>query len=128
MHPSPAPLRSGPDAANMHTGPDDDASGDDPSPGTLAARNREIMPPPPPRPSQAGDHLDLEDLLTVYDIYHGAPSPNLVDALPEHLLGFRGDRRFAAALPPYGATTIRVPHLQALLTLGQQTPDDLVDV
>ena len=30
--------------------------------------------------------------------------------------------------PPNGATTIEVRHLQALLTLGQQTVDDLLDL
>ena len=126
--PSPAPSRPGPNAENMHTELDDDASGDSPSPGTLAARDGEIMPPPPARPPHVGDHLDLEELRRAYDIYHRTPSPNLVDALRMHFQGVRGDRRFAAALLPHGATNICVRQLQALLTLGHRTPDDLIDV
>ena len=123
-----APSQSGPDAANMHTEPNDDASEDNPLPDTLAAWDREIMLPPPPRPLHAVDHLDPEELRRLNDIYHRTPSPNLVDAHRVHFQGVCGDQQFAAALLPHGATNIRVRHHQALLTLGQQTPDDLVDV
>ena len=80
-HPGPAPSWPGPRAENMHRGPDDDASGDNPSTGTLAAQDREIMPRPPPRPPHLGDHLDAEELRGAYEIYHRTPSQNLVDAL-----------------------------------------------
>ena len=112
----------------MHTEPDEDAPGGSPSPGTLAARDREIMPPPPRRPPHVGDHLDLEELRTAYNIYHRTPSTTVVDALRMHFHDVRGDRRFAAALLPHGTTNICVRQLQALLTLGQRTPDDLIDV
>ena len=79
--PSPAPSRPVPNAESMHTEPGDDVSGDSPSAGTLEARDREIMPPPPPRPPHVGDHLYLEELLRAYDIHHRMPSANLVDAL-----------------------------------------------
>ena len=125
--PYPAPPQSGPDAANMHTEPNDDTSGDNPSPDILATQDREIIPSPAPRPPHAGDHLDVEELRRVYDTYHQTRSPNLVDALRVHFQGVCGDRQFAAALLPHGPTNIHVRHLQALLTLGQQTLDDLVD-
>ena len=64
----------------------------------------------------------------MYGIYHRTPSANLVDALRIHLEGVRGDRGFSAALLPDRATTIHVRYLNALVTLGQQTPDNLVDV
>ena len=86
------------------------------------------MPPPPPRPPHSGAPLDLEELRRVYNIYHLAPSLNLVDTLRVHFQGIHGDWRFVAALLPHGATNIRVRHLQGLLTLGQKTPDDLVDL
>ena len=95
----------------MHAEPNDDASGDNPSPDTLAARDREPMPPPPLRPPHAGDHLDLEELRRVYDIYYRTPSHNLVDALRVNFQGVRGNRRFAAALLPHGATNFGVQHL-----------------
>ena len=126
--PSLAPLWPGPTAENMHTKPGNNASGDTPSPGTLAARDREIMVPPPPRPPHSGDHLDLEELRRAYDVYHRTPSDNLVDALRAHFQGARTDRRFAAALLSHGATNMRVGQLRGLLTLGQRTPDDLIDV
>ena len=94
----PVPSRPGPDAENIHTEPDDEASGDNPSPGTLAARDRELMPPQAPEQPHVGDHLDLEELRRAYDIYHRMPSPNLVGALQMHFRGVRGDWRFAAAL------------------------------
>ena len=123
-----APSQDGPDTTNMHTELNDDASGDSPSPNTLAARDREIMPPPPPRPPHAGDHLHLEELRRVCHIYRRTPSHNVVDALRVHFQCVRGNERFAAALLPQGATNIPVQHLQALVGLGQQTPDDLVNV
>ena len=128
VHPSPGPSRPGPDAANMNREPENDASGDNPSPGTLAAQDREIMPPPPPRPPHVGEHLDLEQLRRAYDIYHRTPSCNLVDALRVQFQGVHGDRRFAAALLLHGATNMCVRQLQALLILRQRTPDDLMDV
>ena len=76
-----------------------------------------MPPPPPPRPPHAGDHLDLEELRRVYNIYHRTPSPNLVDALRLHLQGVRGDRRFVTALLPHGASNIPVRHLKSLPTL-----------
>ena len=126
--PGPTFSRPGPNADNMHTEPDNHVAGNSHSPCTLAARDREIMPPPPPRPPHVGDHLDLEELRRAYDIYHRTPSPNLVDALGMHFQGVRGDLRFVSALLPHGATNICVRQLQALLTLGQCTPDDLIDV
>ena len=126
--PSPVPSQFGPNTANMHTEPNDDASGNNPSRDTLAARDREIMPPPASTPPHAADNLDLEELRRVYGIYHRNPSQYLVDALRVHFQGFRGDWRFASALLPHKATNIRVWPLQALLTLEQQTPDDLIDV
>ena len=64
----------------------------------------------------------------MYNIYNRTPSPNLVDALRVHFQGIRGDWRFPVALLPHGATNICVRQLQALLTLGQQVPDDRVNV
>ena len=105
--PGQVPCRPGPNADNMHTEPDDKASGDSPSPGTLASQDREIMPPPPPRPPRVGDHLDLEELRRGYDIYHRMPSPNMTDALRIYFQGVRGNWLFAAALLPHGATSFR---------------------
>ena len=127
-HPGQVPSRLGPDTANMHTEPDNDASGYNPSPGTLDVQDREIMPPPHPRPPHVGDHLDVEELRRAYGIYHRAPSPNLVDALRVHFQGVSGDRRFAAALLPHGATNIGVRQLQAFPTLGLRSPDALIDL
>ena len=107
--PSSAPSQPGPSAEKMHTEPEDDASKDSPSPGTLAAR-------------------DLEELQRAYDSYHRTPRHNLVDALGTHFQDVRSDRRFAGALLPHGATNICVRQLQVLLTLGQRTPDNLIDV
>ena len=84
--------------------------------------------PQPTRPPHMGNHLDLDKLRRAYDIYHRKPSHNLVDALQTHFQGVRSDRGFAAALLSHGATNICVRQLQALLTLGQHTPDDLINV
>ena len=45
-----------------------------------------------------------------------------------HFQGVSCDRRFTAALLSHGATNICVQQLQALLTLRQCTPDDIIDV
>ena len=86
------------------------------------------MPPPYPRPPHVGDHLDLEELRRAYDIYHRTPSHNLVDALGTHFQNVGSDWCFFAALLPHGATNICVRQLKALLTLGQRTLDNLIDV
>ena len=86
------------------------------------------MPLPPPRPAHSRDPLGLKELRTIYGVYHSTPSHDLVEALRAHLHHIRPDRRFAAALLPHGATSICVRQLPALLTPGQRTPDDLIDV
>ena len=96
----------------MHTEPDNNASGDTPSSGTLAARDREIVPPLPPLPLHSGDPLRLEELRRAYEVYNGTPSHNLVGALRAHFQDVRTDRPFAAALLPHGATNICVQQLQ----------------
>ena len=102
----------------MHTGPGNNASREAPLPGTLAAREREAMPPPPPRPPQLGDPLGLEELRRVYDVYHGMPPHDLLGALQGQFQSVHPDRHFAVALLPHGATNICVRQLQALLTPG----------
>ena len=126
--PSPAPARPRPAAEQMHTEPDNSASGDTPSPGIPAARDRAIMPPQPPRPPQSGEPPGLEELRRPYDVYHSTPSHNLLGALRAHFHDVRPERRFAAALLPHGATNICVRQLQALLIPGKRTPNDLIDL
>ena len=72
-HPSPAPSRPGPAAEHMHTERDKNVPGNTPWRGTLAARDKEIMPPPPPRLPHSEDPLGLEELRKAYDVYHRTP-------------------------------------------------------
>ena len=121
------PPQPRPTTGDMHTRPDNNASGESPSPGTVAARDREAMPPPPPTPLQSGGPLELEGLQRAYDVYHGTSPHDLVGALQGHFQGVHQDRRFTVALLPHGATNICVRQLHKLPSLGQRTPDDLID-
>ena len=88
------------------------------------------MPPPPPplSPSQSGDPLGLEELRRAYNVYHGMLPHDPVGALRRHFQGTYLNWRFAVALLPHGATNICLRQLQALLSRGQHTPDDLINV
>ena len=122
--PTPPPPRV--TAGDMHTGPDNNASRETPSPGTLAAQDRKTMPPPPPSPRQSGDPHGLDELRRAYDVYQGTSAYDLVSTLRGHVQGVPPDRRFAAALLPHGATMELRQH-PALLTRGQHTRDDLIE-
>ena len=98
-HPSPAPSQPGSAAEDMHTETDNNASGETHSPGTLPARNREMMPPPKPMPPHSGDTLGLEELQRAYDVYHRMLWHDLVDNLRADFHDARPDWRCAAALP-----------------------------
>ena len=51
---------------DIHAGPDSNASDGAPSLGTLAARDREAVTPPPPNTPQSGDPLGLQQLWTTW--------------------------------------------------------------
>ena len=118
---SPAPHRPEED---MHTEPDNNASGDTPSPGPLAARDREIMPARPPgrhtqeTPSAWRNHRGHTTCTTARPRTTRQAPPRRTSTTSAPTGG----------LPPHGATNIRVRQLQALLRPGQRTTDHLFDV
>ena len=52
-HPGATPRQPRPTTGDMHTGPDNNALEEVPLPSTLAARDREVMPPPSLRPPKS---------------------------------------------------------------------------
>ena len=84
----------------MHTEPGNNASGDTPSPGTLASWDRGIMPPPLPDCRTQKTPSGLEELRRAYEVYHGTPSHDLVGALQAHFQDVRPDQPLKAPFPP----------------------------
>ena len=70
----------------------------------------------------------MEELRRAYDVYHGTPSDDLLGDLRAHCHDVCPYRRFTAALIPHEDTNICVRQPQALLTPGQRTQDDLIDI
>ena len=88
------------------------------------------MPPPPPRPPQRRNTgpFDNAELRALYGIHATAPCSELVPALREHLQDGNLSKLFDVVPLPHAATTeIFVRQLQALVTLGTQITDDLLD-
>ena len=108
----------------MPTGESDNASETTSSLRTLAAQDREPMPPPPPRPAQPrdGGPLDRGGLPGGYDVYHSTPPHALVDALRGRFQGLHRNRPFAMALLPHGATSVQVRQLQVLVRPVERAP------
>ena len=102
-----------------------------PSPTSAALdKDRVAMPPRPSRlPQQRGTGpFDDAKLRALYGIHASTPSSKLVATLREHLRDVDPNRLFAVVPLPHAATTeIFVRQLQALVTLGAQVSNDLVE-
>ena len=108
-----------------------DAAPGHPSPtGTTPDRDRETMPPAPPRPPQRRntDLFDGEELRAICDVHANTHPCGLVAALRRHLQDVNPNRLFAVVPLPHAAfTDISVRQLEALVTPGMQIADDLVE-
>ena len=102
-----------------------------PSPASAALdQDRVAMPPPPPRTTQqrGTGPFDNAEMRALYGIHASTPSSEMVATLREHLRDVDPNRLFAVVPLPHAATTeIFVRQLQALVTLGAQVSDDLVE-
>ena len=127
-HPGLGPPKLGTSAGDLHTGEFNSASGAIPPPGTLAAQDREVVPPQPRIPAQSRGMggLDPGDLRGAYNVYHSTPRHTLVDALLGHIQGLRPDRSFAPAPLRRGAVNIFLRKLQAPLISQERTRNDLL--
>ena len=102
-----------------------------PSP-TSATLDQDLvtMPPPPPRPPQqrGTGPFDNAEQRALYGIHASVSSSELVAALREHLRDVNPNSVFTVVPLPHAATTeIFVRQLQALVSLGAQVSDDLVE-
>ena len=130
--PSLAPSRPEPNAENMHTEPDDDASGDNPSPGTLAARERENHAPPTPQiatrggpPQPRGTTEGIPHLPQNTLTQPGRSPPNAFQGCPRRLT-LRGGPPPTCSYQHLCAAVRGAPHPRTAYPGGIHRPVDLV--
>ena len=99
-------------------------------PGTIANKDRETMPFPPPRPPDLRDTGALVQaaLGKAYDIYQNTPPHAMADTLQRKSKGLHTNSRFAVTSLSHGATNIYVGEVETLLSPEASISDNLVNV